>query len=491
MASRALVASLWNFAGNWGQQLSAVVIFLYLVRSLSPADFGLMALAAAAIDVMTVFGRFGQVEALMQRRFVSQRVASTSFWILVGIGTLSLVLFVAGAGLIADLLGDPRVATIILMLAPVPLIFNFTQVHEFYLRRNMQFKGIALRNVSATTIGGIAAVIAATLGYGFYALVLQKLVFTIVYAGSLAFSYRWAPSFAFSRHAASRLSRTGLDIVTANIIPMLNLRIIDVLVGTYLGVVALGFLRTAGRLYELMFQLIVSPVLAVALSALTEVKGDPERLRSTFLLYLRVALILSTPIFAAAAIMADHIILIAAGSHWEGAIVPFRLFCLGTAGLVVIYYFLPLMVSLDRTRTIRDQALFQFATTSVTTFLAAQASLFAVLVVHVVRTYLFALVNLVLVVRHSAITGRDLAREFVAPVAVSAVMGAAMMAASTALTGTGLGLYPRLALICMVGGVTLPLAVLAGERLRLWPVYSATILEVGKRALRRRRKVPA
>lgn len=486
MASRAIVASLWNFAGSWGQQLASVAIFLYLVRTLDAADFGLMALAAAAIDVMTVFGRFGQVEALMQRRFVSQKTASTSFWVLFSIGVVSFIMFVAGAESLSNFMGDDRVASIILVLAPVPLIFNLTQVHEYFLRRDFQFKGLALRNVSATTISGIVAVIAANLGYGFYALVLQKLVFTIVYAVSLGITYRWWPSFTFSGPAAFRLSRSGIDIVVANIIPMLNLRIIDVLVGYYLGVVALGYLRTAGRLYELMFQLIVNPILSVSMTSLTAVKGNAELLRSTYLLYLRVILILSTPMFSAAALLGDDIIHIAAGSGWEGSIVPFRLFCLTTAGLTIIYTFIPLMLSVDRTRTIRDQAFFQFGFTAATTFAATQVSLFAVLVTHVIRVYVLALIDIVLIAKHASITVHDLMMEVAPPIIVSILMTVVMLAVSQSLESRSMSPTVNFLLTGMAGGCAFISFLLIGAKFRIFPDYLTTLFTIVRQKTRTR-----
>jgi O-antigen/teichoic acid export membrane protein len=489
MSSRALAASLWNFLGSWGQQLASVVIFLYLIRMLDAADFGLVALAAAVIDIMTVFGRFGQVEALMQRRKVSQATASTSFWLLTIIGIGSLVLFAASAGEIGDLMGDQRVAIIILILSPVPLIFNLTQVHEYFLRRNFQYKNLAFRNFLATLTSGIVAVVAANLGYGFYALVLQKFVFTIVYSASLAVSYRWTPSFRFVRPAATRLARSGIDVVVANIIPMVNLRIVDVLVGYYLGVVALGYLRTASRLYELMFQVIVNPILTVSMTSLTAARGNMVELRDTFLLYLRIILMLSMPIFSTAALMADDLILLAAGSKWEGAIMPFRLFCFTTAALSVIYLFVPLMLTVDRTRTVRNQAFFQFIVTAATTAPAVMVSLFAVIVTHVLRTFLFAFVNLLLASRYAGIALKDVGREFVPPIAVSCITAGLVALADVGLARFDLSLFWVFSIKGLVAAIVFVVSVLLGEKLGLWRPYTTALILAARGFLKRRRPV--
>ncbi len=491
MSSRALTASLWNFLGSWGQQLASVLIFLYLIRMLDAGDFGLVALAAAVIDIMTVFGRFGQVEALMQRRKVSQATASTSFWLLTLIGLGSLALFATLAGEIGALMNDPRVAIIILILSPVPLIFNLTQVHEYFLRRNFQYKNLAFRNFLATLISGIAAVITANMGYGFYALVLQKFVFTVVYSASLAISYRWSPSFIMVRPAIARLSRSGIDVVVANIIPMVNLRIVDLLVGYYLGVVALGYLRTASRLYELMFQVIVNPILSVSMTSLTAARGNMEELRGTFILYLRIILMLSMPIFTTAAFMADDLIHLAAGSKWEGAIMPFRLFCFTTAGLSVIYLFVPLMLTVDQTRSIRNQAFFQFAVTALTTAPAVMVSLFTVIVTHVLRTFLFAFVNLVLASRYAGIALKDVGREFIAPIVVSCVTVGCVALAGLALEQLALPLFVVFLMKGVVAAIVFLATVVVGEKLRLWRPYTSALMQAARGFMSRRRGAAA
>ena len=70
----AFLNSVYMLIGNSGQMIASLGVFLYLARVLSPADFGAMGIAAAIVDLLTVFGRFGQVEALLQKGASDQRI---------------------------------------------------------------------------------------------------------------------------------------------------------------------------------------------------------------------------------------------------------------------------------------------------------------------------------------------------------------------------------------------------------------------------------
>ncbi len=96
-------------------------------------------------------------------------------------------------------------------------------------------------------------------------------------------------------------------------------------VAYYLGVTTLGYLRTASRLYELMFQVLVNPILSVSVSSLT---ARVETWRS----YTPPSSAISGRFDVFDADLrhrrfdGEEIIHLVAGKKWDGAILPFRLF---------------------------------------------------------------------------------------------------------------------------------------------------------------------
>src|SRR4051812_24869894 len=70
----------WTVAQRWSVRLTTLIVFIVLGRLLSPADFGLVALAGVFIGFVNVFSDFGLSTYLVQARTIDQRVISTVFW---------------------------------------------------------------------------------------------------------------------------------------------------------------------------------------------------------------------------------------------------------------------------------------------------------------------------------------------------------------------------------------------------------------------------
>ena len=75
----------WSAAGNWGYQLSTLVLFVVLSRLLSPVDFGTVALATVFTTFTKVLAEQGLADAIIQRPEVDKRQLDTAFgrtWVL-------------------------------------------------------------------------------------------------------------------------------------------------------------------------------------------------------------------------------------------------------------------------------------------------------------------------------------------------------------------------------------------------------------------------
>lgn len=463
-------ASGWTALGNGSQQIVSFLVFIYLARVLTPAEFGLMALAAALVDLMTVFGRFGQVEALMQKGDVEKAPCSTSFWLICAIGVLLLALLAAIAQPFADLFGEPGVALLLLMLAPVPLLQNLGQVHEAFMRSAFSYRQLAARNAGATLASGVASVIAAAAGYGVYALVVQKLVFAIAYSLLVWASWRWRPRLEFSAADAWRLLRIGFDVMLANLLNMLNPRIVDLMVGWFLGVVTLGYLRIAWRLFDLSQQLIIQPVSLVAISSLTRFGGNRRALAKSFLRHLGMLSLVAVPALAGIGILADDAIRLAAGPQWGMSAPMLAILTLAAAALPVSFLFPPAMLAAGRTDAIRRLALLQIVVTTASMAVAVRYGIHAVLLVHVARVYLFAAINVQIL--RGALELR--LPEILGGIAPPVVATAAMVPAVLWVQGEALRAAHPLAGIAAavaIGALVYLAVLLAGGGLGLWRAY--------------------
>ena len=70
----------WSAAQSWGNQLVTLAVFIVLARLLSPANFGLVAMAKVFLSFVWIFLDQGLSMAIIQRRDLEQSHLSTAFW---------------------------------------------------------------------------------------------------------------------------------------------------------------------------------------------------------------------------------------------------------------------------------------------------------------------------------------------------------------------------------------------------------------------------
>lgn len=476
-------SSFWMMAGNAGQQVFGFLVFIYLARVLTPADFGTIALAYVVTDILTQFGRLGQVEALQQRTELDRETASTAFWLLQGTGVLFSIAVYLLAGPVERLFAAPHLADVLRLLAPVCLLQCLGGVHEAWLRRGFGYRALAGRTFGAALAGSLAAATLAALGCGIYALVAQRLVMVLTMTALVWISYRWLPDFSFRFDEARRLLRTGFEIMTASIMNLIGPRVVDAIVGLFLGVALLGQLRIAWRIVDFVNQLTFQPVLGVALSSLSRLQNDKPALRRAFLRFVQVSGLATIPVFVGLALIAVPLFDLMLGPQWAPAVPLFQILVLVSLAAPVNFFFAPTMIAVGATRTVFRQAMLQFVLTAGLAALAAQIGLKAVLAAHVLRTYIMSVLNIAALRRHADLPVFETVRTLVPAACAAAAMAAAVLARQV--------LYPIadpwMALLADIalGAAVYTAVLLAGDFARIWPRHIRNLGALAREVLRR------
>jgi len=468
----------WLFAGNAGQQVAGFLIFLVLAWTLSPVEFGIMALAAALVDLLTVLGRFGQVEALLQRP-ADERADSTSFWILVasGVGFLGLVLAVAP--LLSDLYANPLIGSALVLLSPVPLITNLSQVPEASLRRQLRHKSLALRNMAATTVSGLVAIGLAQAGLGVWALVAQKLTQAVVHTVVVLIAEPARPRLTFDRKIAATLVRVGGNISLATTVNALNPRIVDVLVGYFLGLAQLGQLRVAWRLYDFLLQIVIQPVSQVAVTTLARSVADPDALRAAALRYLLVLTAVAAPVFVGAGLAAGPLVALTLGPVWGSAGLLLALLSATGPTVALNFLFGPIMLHADRAGLLSKAAVLQVGLNMLLVLAALPFGTIWVVGAIVLRVYLMFAYNLARIMQVLSVKPGTVWSALGPPVVAAAAMVPACLVAEHAI-GTLPPVF-HLAWLAPTGALVFVAVLAAGSTLGPWRGYLGTLARVASR----------
>ncbi len=135
-------------------QLASTIL---LARILSPHDFGLVAMVLALVGFAPMLIDFGTSEASTQKTHITQVEISSLFWLNVAISLGLTVLLIGSSGLIARLFGEPSLTSIALALSITFVLTAMTTQHSALMRRAMQFRRLAMIDISANQLAASSA----------------------------------------------------------------------------------------------------------------------------------------------------------------------------------------------------------------------------------------------------------------------------------------------------------------------------------------------
>lgn len=307
---------MWSAVEKWGAQFVSTVVFLLLARLLGPETFGLVALANVFLAFMQIFLDQGFAEAIIQKDELEPEHLDTAFWTSVLMGAVFILILFVGAGFVADIYNEPQLAPIIRWMSFSFLFGGLSSVQAAILKRDMQFKVFAVRSLIATVACGVAGIGTALAGWGIWSLVVKELVYGSVGAISLWSISDWRPGFRFSPQHFRELFSYGINIIGFNFLNFFNRRSDDMLIGYFLGPVALGYYSVAYRLLLVMIQLLTGITAQVSLSAFSRMQKDTKRLRDAFYEVTKYTSLISFPAFLGVVVLAPELVRVVFGEQW-------------------------------------------------------------------------------------------------------------------------------------------------------------------------------
>src|SRR5918994_2556683 len=306
----------WTLIDTWGSQLLALVIFALLAQILQPVDFGLVALAAVFVALGQLFVDQGLGDAVIQRDELTRRQLVTAFWATMLTGTLLCMAGVVLAPFRATLLGDQRLEPIIQVLSLVFVLVALSSIQMSLLRRELDFRGLAVRKLLAMAIGGVVGVAMALNDFGAWALVGQQLASGAVSVVALWAVTPWRPGFSFAREDFGSLFGFGVKVLSTDLLGFVSRNTDRLLIGVFLGPLSLGFYAVAYRILDTSATLLLAAIRRVVFPAFARLQHDVERVRTAYLHMSRVSSAVIVPGYIGLALVAGEAIVVLFRGKW-------------------------------------------------------------------------------------------------------------------------------------------------------------------------------
>lgn len=332
LARRSVRGGMVNLTSQAVQLVLRMAGMLILARILSPADYGLLAMALVLLNFVQIFKDAGLSMATVQRRSVSRGQVSTLFWLNTLIGLLAAVLVMMVAPLLSWFFGRPELTAIAAVLSISIFVGALTNQHEALLWRHMRFQVLAFIQVSSLLANTAVAVGLALAGFRYWSLVAGVVVQSVTAALLTFYFCPWVPGKAERNTGVRGMLAFGGHLTGFNIVNYFARNADNVLIGKFIGASALGLYSRAYQLLMMPLSQIRGPLDQVAMPALSSLLDEPGRYARYYRRLLEVSLLIMVPLVVICALEADFIIRLVLGPQWAGAAGVFRILAL--AGLV-------------------------------------------------------------------------------------------------------------------------------------------------------------
>ena len=331
LTSRALSGFKWAFLTAAGRALLSLLTVMVLSRLLTPAQFGLLAIAFVFVTLADTVGRRSIGPALVQRLDLTERHVATAFTLSIAFGLLLAAALWGLAPFIGRLVAEPEVPPVIRTLALAPVLTGLGVVSEHLLRRRLRFDRLMTAAIVSQAFGnGLVAIAMALLGYGVWALVWGSLARHALFALVVIACQPPPLGLRPARREAGELLGVGGGFSAIALLSVVAHQGVNLIVARALGAAALGLYTRGFRLALVPASL--SPVLRdVLFPAMAQRQRQTERLQAVHLNGIELLSLLAFPAGLMIAAIAPEIVAVVLGPQWDAAVPVLRILALAAA----------------------------------------------------------------------------------------------------------------------------------------------------------------
>jgi lipopolysaccharide exporter len=295
--------------------LAGVVV---LARWLTPADFGLVALATTILTIMSTLTNVSLSAALVQQRDVTREHLDTAFTL----GSLRGVLLAVVACLAAAPIGyfakEPRLVLLVVLLSPTLIIEGLANPRQAMMLRDLVYWPQMAMQLSQKGMGFIVSIAIALAFRTYWALPLGTLAGQFV---STALSYTilpYRPRFTF--HHFKDLWRFSLWLTLGQALTTISWRLDSLVIGTFLGRTPLGHYTVGDNIAGLPTREATMPLYATLFPALATLRDSPEQIARAYQRAQTFLTAVALPMGVGTTLVAEPLVHLMLGPGWEPAV---------------------------------------------------------------------------------------------------------------------------------------------------------------------------
>ena len=318
----------WGGMNNGVQQLLGLAFGIILGRLLDPSDYGMTAMLAVFSVIANELQSSGFKTGLINMKSPTHEDYNAVFWFNILAGIAIYVVLFFSAPLIADYYHQPKLIPLSRYVFLGFVFSSFGMAQSAYLTKQMQIKQIAQCGMTATLTSSIVSVILAALGFGYWALATQYLLYIAINTLLLWYFSPWRPTLKVTFEPIRRLFPFSFKIMLSAIFTQVNNNIMNLLLGRYYGETNTGHYNQAYQWSSKCFLLVGNMLKQVDQTVLVGLHDERERQLAVLRKMMRFTAFISFPLLFGLGLVSHEFIVLAIGEKWAFSASLLPLLCL-------------------------------------------------------------------------------------------------------------------------------------------------------------------
>ena len=461
LSSRTAYGSAWLVASRLGTRAIDFVTLLVLARLLTPADFGVVAVALTLVQILEAIFELPTSQVLVRAKAISPSLLDTAFTLGLLRGAVLAGGLAAAAVPFALAYGDPRLVPLICFLSLAPALRGLVSPKLVVFARAIDFRRDCAIELLGKLCGfGVAITVAGTSHsyWGIAAGTVATPAAMAICSFALA-PYRPRLTLAHWRDFASFIGWNS----ASQAVSAVNWQMSRLVLGALVPRAALGSYSLGSDLAGIPEQAMVKPVMRPLMSGFAVIAEEPDRLARAYLRATATLVTLGTPVMLCLSLLAEPAIGLVLGGKWLAAAPIVQWLALFYIVPLFAAPFAPLVIALGRNERLLRQNLIELAFRL--PLIITGARVWGVAGVVAAQAASVVLMTLCAMVFTRQLAGISLGKQLRAggrAMLAGAVCAAVLWALRRASTGTtGLALFAALAMVTVAAWAAYGVALLA------------------------------
>lgn len=315
---KVLAGAAWMGAARIVVNLTAFASTIILARLLSPADFGLVAIATAAATVLATISELSLTQALIKFDDPSDDDFHSAWTLnLLRAGALAAALL-ALSPVLAAAYSEPRLVGVMAVVALSAAVRALENPRIVMFRRALDFRPYFQFEVAEKLSAFVIAVTLAITLQSYWALIVGTLAGALARVAMTYVKLPYLPRLRLNRWRA--LMSFSIWLTLAELVKAMNLRAIPLIAGAFLPTSAVGQYSLGERVASMPVRESVGALQATLFPAFTRMANDLPRMRAAYVRAQAMICLFAAPTGFGLAALAEPLVQVLIGAKWLPAV---------------------------------------------------------------------------------------------------------------------------------------------------------------------------